>query len=211
MKLVCFDCDSTLSAIEGIDELGRFRGPDVLASIEQMTNDAMNGTIPVESVFRRRLELIRPTRAELAEVGRRYVEHVEPAAKATVATLQAAGWTPVIVSGGYTQAIRPLATLLGIESIEAVEVEFDERGAYRGYDAAFPTTRSGGKAEVLKHLRHDFSPSKLVMVGDGVSDLEAKPQADLFVGYGGYAVRERVKREADAFIRSLAELPGILR
>ena len=36
------------------------------------------------------------------------------------------------------------------------------------------------------------------MVGDGVSDLETRPSVDLFVGYGGYAARERVRREAAA-------------
>ncbi len=48
------------------------------------------------------------------------------------------------------------------------------------------------------------------MVGDGVSDLETKPVVDLFVGFGRYTVRERVRAEADAFIKSLAELPALL-
>ena len=46
-KLVLFDCDSTLSAIEGIDELGRLRGPKVFQEIEGMTNAAMNGGTPM--------------------------------------------------------------------------------------------------------------------------------------------------------------------
>jgi phosphoserine phosphatase len=48
------------------------------------------------------------------------------------------------------------------------------------------------------------------MVGDGVSDLEAKPEVDLFVGFGRYVVRERVKREAAVFIRSLDALVPLL-
>ena len=63
--LICFDCDSTLSSIEGIDELGRARGAAVFAEVEAMTNDAMNGKLPVEAVFGRRLEIIRPTRADV--------------------------------------------------------------------------------------------------------------------------------------------------
>ena len=38
------------------------------------------------------------------------------------------------------------------------------------------------------------------MVGDGVSDLEAKPVVDLFIGFGGVGVRERVRAEADVYI-----------
>ena len=40
---VCFDCDSTLSRIEGIDELGRNAGCE--AEIAELTNAAMDGKI----------------------------------------------------------------------------------------------------------------------------------------------------------------------
>jgi phosphoserine phosphatase len=42
-NLILFDCDSTLSAIEGVDELARLRGPDCFAEIEAMTYAAMGG------------------------------------------------------------------------------------------------------------------------------------------------------------------------
>ncbi len=211
MNLICFDCDNTLSAIEGVDELGRIRGPAVFSRIEAMTASAMNGSITLESVFAQRLEIIRPRAAEVAAVGRRYVETAEPTALATVRALAAAQWTPVIVSAGFRQAIRPLADLLGIARIEAVDLFFDAEGNYRGFDADFPSTRSGGKVEIIRRLREELRPSRVVMVGDGVSDLETAPVAELFVGFGRYATRERVRREAGAFITSLGELPALLR
>lgn len=209
-KLICFDCDSTLSAIEGIDELGRARGPEVFARVEAMTNDAMNGKLPVEAVFGRRLEIIQPRVSDVAAVGRLYVETVEPSAVATIKTLVADGWTPVVLSGGFRPAILPLAEFLGIGRTEAVDLFFNADGSYRGYDASYPTTRSGGKPEVIERLKRELQPARVVMVGDGVSDLEAKPVVDLFVGFGGYVVREKVRTGAAAFIRSLAELPELL-
>jgi phosphoserine phosphatase len=116
----------------------------------------------------------------------------------------------MIVSGGFRNAIRPLADHLGIERIEAVDLHFAEDGSYVGFDETYPTTRSGGKPEIVQRLRAELRPSAVVMVGDGVSDLEAKPAADLFVGFGRYVTRERVRREADHFINSLADLPGLL-
>ena len=209
-RLVLFDCDSTLSAIEGVDELARARGPEQYAAVEAMTNAAMEGKIPVESVFGRRLEIIRPNAQQLEAIARRYVETIEPTAVATVAALRRRGWTPMIVSGGFRGAIRPLADALGIERVEAVDLRFGDAGDYRGFDEAYPTTRSGGKPEVVRRLRTEFAPAQVVMIGDGVSDLEAKPEVDLFVGFGGYVVRPRVRQEAHHFIHTLAELSDLL-
>jgi phosphoserine phosphatase len=209
-KLLIFDCDSTLSAIEGIDELARGRGPEVFKRVEEMTNDAMDGKIAVEAVFGRRLEIIRPAAGDVAAVGRRYIETVEPEALAALAAARAAGWTPMIISGGFRNAIRPLADYLGIERIEAVDLFFDAAGNYSGYDEAYPTTRSGGKPEVISRLKRELAPAQVVMVGDGASDLETKPVVDLFVGFGRYTAREKVKREAPQFIYALGALSAIL-
>ena len=209
-KLICLDCDSTLSAIEGIDELARLRGPDVLRRVEQMTNDAMNGLVPVEQVFGRRLEIIQPRREDAAAIGRRYVETVEPTARATVTALRARGWTPVILSGGFTPLIRPLAEFLGIDRVEAVDLYFNPDGSYLSFDAAYPTTRSGGKPEVVARLRDALKPATVVMVGDGASDLETKPVVDRFIGFGGYVSRPRVRAEAGTFVHSLQELLTLL-
>ena len=209
-KLIIFDCDSTLSAIEGIDELGRLRGADVFAAVEAMTNDAMDGRISVESVFARRLDIIRPRRADVEAVGRRYLEQIEPTALDTITAVKAAGWTPLILSGGFRQAIMPLAQHLAIARVEAVDLYFDERGEYTGFDHDYPTTRSGGKPERIAALKRELQPGKIVMIGDGVSDLETKPAVDLFVGFGRYTERPKVRAGAHAFVRSLADIPALL-
>lgn len=210
LKLVIFDCDSTLSAIEGIDELARARGPQVFAEVEAMTTAAMEGRIAVQDVFARRLDIIRPRRADVAAVGRQYVEQVEPTALATIAQLRSAGWTPLILSGGFRQVIAPLAAHLGIARVEAVDLFFDPAGDYAGYDTKFPSTRSGGKAELIAALKRELAPVRIVMVGDGVSDLETRDEVDLFVGFGRYTERAKVKAGAHAFLHSLAELPPLL-
>jgi phosphoserine phosphatase len=209
-KLIIFDCDSTLSAIEGIDELARVRGPQVFARVEAMTREAMDGKIPLEEVFARRLEIIRPRLADVVAVGRQYVATAEPTALETIATLKAAGWTPLILSGGFRQAIMPLAKHLGIPRVEAVDLYFDEAGEYAGYDEKFPSTRSGGKPVRITELQHELAPARTVMIGDGMSDLETKPVVDLFVGFGRYTPRPRVKTQARVFLLSLADLPAVL-
>ena len=210
LKLLIFDCDSTLSAIEGIDELARVRGAEVFRQVEEMTNRAMEGKISVEAVFGRRLEIIQPEARHVAEVGRRYIETVEPDALAVIASARAAGWTPLILSGGFRNAIRPLADFLRIERVEAVDLFFDAGGRYQGFDEAYATTRSGGKPQVIARLRTELDPAKIVMVGDGASDLETKPAVDLFIGFGRYTVRDKVKAGAGCFVYSLEAIPPLL-
>jgi len=210
LKLICFDCDSTLSSIEGIDELARRRGPEAFARVMAMTGDAMNGRIPLESVFGGRLEIARPGRRDAAAVGASYIENVEPTAVETIGGLAARGWTPAIISSGFRQAVRPLADFLGVAMVETVDLFFSDDGGYLGYDDASPLTRAGGKREVIEKLRKALRPERVVMVGDGVSDLETRPSVDLFVGFGGYTVRERVRREAAAFVTTLSAVTPLL-
>ncbi len=203
MKLICFDCDSTLSSIEGIDELARIHGPEVFARVEAMTRDAMNGKIRLEEVFGRRLDIIRPSAADAAAIGGRYRRTSSSRPRRRSPRWPRKGWTPVIISGGFRQAIRPLADYLDVKRVEAVDLYFAPDGSYSGYDSAYPTTRSGGKLEIIRGLKSELRPAMVVMVGDGVSDLETRPEVDLFVGYGGFVSREKVEREAAVFIRSL--------
>jgi phosphoserine phosphatase len=209
-KLLLFDCDSTLSAIEGIDELGRLRGPEVFKAVEDMTTQAMDGSTPMESIFAKRLDMIKPTLKELESIGQKYIQQVEPTAVDTIKKLKAAGWTVIIVSGGFTQAIRPLAQYLGIERVEAVELRFNTDGSYAGYVESCPTAKSKGKNLVVLKLRDEFKAYQMILVGDGASDLEVKGDVDKMIGFGRYTARPKVKARADAFITSLDQLISLL-
>ena len=46
----------------------------------------------------------------------------------------------------------------------------------------------------------------LVMIGDGMTDLEAYPPADLFIGFGGNVTRENVKKNSPWFVTDFSEL-----
>lgn len=48
------------------------------------------------------------------------------------------------------------------------------------------------------------------MIGDGMTDAEAKPPADAFIGYGGVVTRNAVKKKADWFIYDFQELIDVL-
>jgi phosphoserine phosphatase len=210
-KIICFDCDSTLSTIEGIDELARLCGSEVYQQVEHMTHQAMDGKIPVEDVFGKRLEIIKPSLNDVREVGLRYIKTQCAGLAMCLDELRAMGWTPLIVSGGFKQAIEPLALELSISRVEAVDLYFDESGNYVGFNQQYPTTRTGGKPIVIEQLKKELNPSKIVMIGDGVSDLETKPCVDLFIGFGGVVSRTKVKQEAQYFITELSKIPSVIK
>lgn len=204
VSTVVFDCDSTLSALEGIDELAR----EHRAEIEALTDAAMRGELALEQVYGRRLELVRPTLAQVHALGRRYIERLVPDATAVVAALRAERVDVRIMSGGLRQAVLPLAEHLGLEpqQVAAVDVHFDADGAYRGFDTASPLARGGGKRDLLCLWRRELR-GPVMMVGDGATDLEARDVADLFVAYAGVVSRVPVIAAADVAVHSASLAP----
>lgn len=209
---VWFDCDSTLAAIEGVDELLRFVPQALRADIAGLTRDAMEGKRPLAEVYETRLSLLAPRRELLAEVGRFYVAHVVPDAAAVVRALRWLGKQVGIASGGLLPPVAMLADHLGIEpaNVRAVPISFHDDGSYRDFDRSSPLWRNGGKIDVLRALPAHHRP--VVFVGDGVTDLETQGTADLFVGYGGVVERPKVAAEAERYFATpgLAPLLGIV-
>lgn len=208
-KLLFVDCDSTLSAIEGIDELARLSDPAIFAEVVALTHAAMNGDVRLDEVFGKRMEIIRPDKSMADEVSRLYIEHIVPGAREFIGLAQSKGWIPVILSGGFEPLIRPLAHLLGIRHVEAVPLFLNESGTYAGYGTDYPTTRNLGKNEIIREWKQATRPARVVMIGDGISDLETKSDVDLMVGFGGIVAREKVRRGAGVWWEDYAD-PGVI-
>ena len=209
MKLLCFDCDSTLSEIEGVDELATAKGADVKQQVVDLTNQAMSGKVAIEEIFSKRLDIIQPTESLCKEVGDLYIERVAKGAKELISRLVAQDWKVVIISGGFVQPIEPFAQYLGIDEVYAVPLIFNEDGSYKDFERS-PTTRNGGKPEIIQELKKKYSPEKIVMIGDGVSDLETQDLVSLFIGYGEFTPREKVKEGANHFAYSFEDIQEIL-
>jgi phosphoserine phosphatase len=199
---VVFDCDSTLARIEGIDELA---GP-FAAEISALTDAAMQGEVALEEVYGRRLAIIRPTRAQVEALGRDYVAALVPDAREVVAALLWLGKTVRILSGGVRPAVDDVARALGLplDAVTAVGLDFSADGSYVGYDSASPVARSGGKTEVIRGWN---LPRPSLLVGDGATDLEARPAVDAFAAYMGVAFRPAVAAGADFVLRGESLAP----
>lgn len=221
-NIVIFDCDSTLSTIEGIDELARMTGHE--HDIAVLTKRAMEGDIPLESVYGHRLVVARPTQEQVSAIARRYRETAIADAQEVITALQALGTQVFIVSGGLIEPVRDFGVWLGVprDNIYAVSMEFDQlSGKWWRYwdqpggrhgDASYlavednPLTATLGKNRVISGIRARH-PGRAMLIGDGGSDLEAHPEVDLFVGFGGVAYRQRVADESPVYIHKPALSP----
>ncbi|MCU0513823.1 MAG: HAD-IB family phosphatase [Anaerolineae bacterium] len=218
--LVFFDCDSTLSTIEGIDELARLKGKEQRVSV--LTNKAMNGDLDLAEVYGKRLKAIRPTRGQLKEVEAMYYATMVEDAREVVAALHFMGRQVFIISGGLIDAVRGFGRRLGIagDNIRAVALEYNElsgewwrsdnpgaqhQQTYLEYVEG-PLTISSGKPEIIQELAGE-RPGRRFMVGDGTSDLATRPVVDLFVGYGGVIARDKVRDGSDIFIATPSLAP----
>ena len=193
--VVVFDCDSTLADLEGIDWLAADLSIQELTDIESMTHAAMGGGLRLEEVYGARLELIAPCAGAMAGLGAEYIARLLPGARLLFDVLFFLGKEVHVVSGGLYPGVLALALDLGVpkENVHAVAISFDHGGSYSGFDTDSPLARKGGKIEVIAELA---AGRRVVLIGDGLTDLEASPVCSRFIAFGGVVRRDAVFERA---------------
>jgi len=220
---VFFDCDSTLTTVEGIDVLAEAVGKGW--RVATLTRAAMDGQLDLEDIYARRLRTIHATRAQIKELGRRYKKNVVEDARGVIGALHHLGHNVHIVSGGLEEPVRDFASWLGVPGshVHAVPIEYDQLSGdwwlanehglnpsakILDYEQS-PLTVSDGKAKIIAQALVN-SRGRSLLIGDGVSDLLAATAVDLFAGFGGVEARLRVELEAPLFTRSSSLAPLLL-
>jgi phosphoserine phosphatase len=212
-KHVFLDCDSTLTAVEGIEALAEAAGKQW--RVEVLTRAAMDGELDLEEVYAKRLRAIRPTRRQVQEIRQKYKQNVIKDARAVIAALQALDHKVYIISGVLADPVTEFGIYLGVpkEQIRAVDLQYDAlsgrwwagdpeavgtEAQYLDYEEGALTV-SDGKAQIVSELLGDRGGRSL-LIGDGVSDLLTAHAVDLFVGFGGVIERPRVLAGAPCYI-----------
>jgi phosphoserine phosphatase len=211
---IFFDCDSTLTTVEGIDVLAASAGKQW--RVEVLTLAAMDGDLKLEEVYARRLRAVKPTRDQVRDIRRAYKRSVVEDAVALIGALQDLGHKVYIISGGLAEPVEEFGVFLGVPraQIRAVGVTYNELSGhwwvggdarYLDYEAGALTV-SDGKAQIVRELLGEQSGRSL-LIGDGSSDLLAGHAVDLFVGYGGVIQRRRVLEAAPVYLHSPSLAP----
>lgn len=195
---VFFDCDSTLISVESLDLLGGLCG--VGEEVRLLTEQSMNGVVPIEVVFKKKIDIISPSVEDVVRLTSLISSKICDGAVELIKKLKEKGVGVYMVTSNFKTIVYPLADKFGIscENVFANDLYFNNDGGYAGINEKSPLIKTGGKAFVVKKNLNVGDRS--VFIGDGSTDLCTKSVVDLFIGFGGVVTREIVKKDAAVFI-----------
>jgi D-3-phosphoglycerate dehydrogenase len=154
-----FDFDSTVVALEGLDELARIALADdpqrerTVEAIEAITRDGMSGAIGIDVSLKRRLAMLTIRRAHVDAVVRLLKRKLSPSFRKHIAAVRRNADRIHVVSSGFREYVEPVCAELGIppERIHCNDFTW-KGGVVSGYDASSLLAKPGGKARVVRAL-----------------------------------------------------------
>jgi len=206
---VCFDVDSTVCVEEAIDELAKFQQVGTL--VEAITRNAMGGNMSFRTALQARLNLIQPTHQRLEQFLQNHPSQLTDGIAELIDLLHERKIPVYLITGGFHSIVDPVAKKLNIplKNVFANQLLFNADGTYAGFDEDKMTSDSGGKGRVIEYIKNKYGYQRLIMIGDGATDMEAN--ADGFIGFGGNVIREKVHDGAPWFVNSFYLLIDELR
>jgi phosphoserine phosphatase len=205
VSAIAFDCDGTLSAIEGVDELAKTR--QIYETVATLTAEAMGKTGLTSSLYAKRLDLIKPTKAAVEALAQQYIQHQITDAHAVIQIFHRLKKQVYVISAGLLPAVRSFANALSIDSTQvfAVDIHFDAQGHYLNYDQHSPLVTNQGKREIVVQIKKTYP--EIAYVGDGMNDISVMDIVKRFIGYGGMFPRENIAALCDYYIRTRSLAP----
>ena len=202
--LVVMDMDSTLIAIECIDEIADMQGlkPQVAA----ITEAAMRGEIDFAESLRRRVILLEGLDEHALQ--RVYDERLQfnPGAETMLARLKEHGIKTLLVSGGFMFFTERLKEKLQLDfahanTLEIMDGKLTGRVLGKIFDAQ-------GKADWLVKIREELElrPEQVIAMGDGANDLKMMARAGISIAYHA----KPVVREQASYVLNFVGLDGLV-
>jgi D-3-phosphoglycerate dehydrogenase len=203
-KFFVIDFDSTFTKVEALDELAKIslcnhpERDDRVQKIKDLTDQGMDGKLPVGESLTRRLELLDANRDHLKTLVHKLQKEVSESFKRNQEFIERNRENIYIISNGFTDFIEPVVTPLGIlpQHIFANTFLYDEAGNIVGFDKGNTLAGNNGKVEQLRKLELE---GDVYVIGDGYTDYEIKAagMANKFYAFTENVRRDKVIEKAD--------------
>ncbi len=180
-RLLVADMDSTMIGQECIDELADYAG--VKQQVAAITERAMHGELDFAGALHERVALLRGL--DESVIAQCLAERIRPnqGAETLVRTMQARGAMTILVSGGFTAFVAPMARKIGFERFEA-NVLAVHGGKLLG-EVVGHIVDSRAKHDVLVEARDRLGlpAEETLAIGDGANDIAMVEEAGLGIAY----------------------------
>lgn len=180
-RLIAMDMDSTLLAIESIDEIADMQ--QIKPQVAAITLQTMRGEISFEESLTRRTALLRGLHQDaLQQV---YDERVKlsPGAERMLQLAKRSGLKTMVISGGFTFFTERIKTKLGFDYTAANVLEIEDN-RLTGKVVGDIIGRQG-KAHVLRQVCDELGlrREQVIAIGDGANDLDMLSEAGVGIAY----------------------------
>ncbi|MBX3709725.1 MAG: HAD-IB family phosphatase [Gammaproteobacteria bacterium] len=207
VSAIVFDCDGTLSSIEGIDFLAKNNG--VGEAVKLLTSEAMGKSGLNPSLYQQRLDLVFPRREQVYALGHQYFAHRVPDISDIINLFKRLNKSIYLVSAGVNPAVRMFGEMLQIplENVYAVDLRFDQQGNFLDFERNSPLISNDGKRAIVQQIKAQHQD--IIHIGDGLNDIVTLDLVTRFIGYGGVAYRKNIAELCKYYIKTLSFTPLI--
>ena len=180
-RLLVADMDSTMIEQECIDELADYAG--LKPQVAEITERAMRGELDFAHALQERVALLEGLEEKVIEQCLADRIRLNPGAATLVQTMRARGAETILVSGGFTAIVAPIAAKIGFDRFEA-----NVLGTRNGMLTGMVEGRivdSRVKHDVLAEARdaRRLSANETLAIGDGANDIPMVEEAGLGIAY----------------------------
>jgi phosphoserine phosphatase len=179
--LVAMDMDSTLLAIESIDEIADMQG--IKAQVAEITQRTMRGEIVFAESLRQRTALLKDLDQDALQYVYDHRVRLSPGAEKMLQRMKSAGLKTMVISGGFTFFTERIKSRLSLDYAAANTLDIQD-GKLTG-KVLGEIIGAHGKAEVLNKVREELGLKReqLIAIGDGANDLGMMEAAGVSIAY----------------------------